>query len=695
MNKLLYSVRELFSDDSLNGCLGITEVSGYYIAPYQRGYKWQSSDEWNSPDQVNTLLRDIYDAWKRNPDSTYYLQFITVKRVLRDDPLQYRLEVIDGQQRLTTLSILSAVLKQQYTTLDDFSGDKIEYYNASRCLSGFHACPPSIEEDDKKITDQTIWFMTRAYRNLFRLLESKFGNNDGDICYFFKYLCDNTHVIVNLVQENMQGEDVFENLNGRKIPLTDSELIKGLLLCQAARHSTNLSFNEVLERRAIMGRTWDDMERWFHKPEVGAFFFGDGQAPVYDFLLLAISMRIKASIDNEEQLQMLYDARYEQTQSKTKRYRLFNEYYSRVAAPDDAQDLFRTIENWYWRLRDSFEDIARHNAFGFLLFRQKGIERLQLIAELMNFGPDWQTAVNQKIRDKYKKTDISKGPQSFCENYGKRYNDNNTTRESQREDLLLLNCFVIEVIEGKDKFKPNDKLAFPFYDGPVESPMISLEHVQCQTPIGIMKGELLSPEKMVETISDEGTAVFDKLFLIRDAERIRQFKDVYKEEAEELGEILTSESNLAIIANAEAFESRKKEWNNFSDQEKHDLAGLYLKLIDIHYGRFSQLLSQVSKRNFTGTEIECLHSIGNLVLVTGALNTAFSNNTFRAKRTILRDKVNEGATVPPQTFNVFTKMSGEDSHADCWCAEDAAANAYETLEQLFNLIKTLQNEEHG
>lgn len=705
MNKLLYSVRELFSNEPLNGCLGITEASGYYIAPYQRGYKWQSSKEWSSPDQVNTLLRDIYDAWKRNPNSTYYLQFITVKRVLLKQDNRPYLEVIDGQQRLTTLSILSAVLKHKYPSLEDFSRDKIEYYNASQCLSGFHASPPLIEEEDSKITDQTIWFMTRAYRNLSSLLADKFPNNDDTLSRFFKYLCNKTLVIVNLVQDNIKSEEVFENLNGRKIPLTDGELIKGLLLCQAARHSKNISFNEVLERRAVMGRTWDAMERWFHKPEVGPFFFGDGQAPVYDFLLLVISMRmfIKSSSDSKEnkekkkafetQLQLLYDARQEQTPSRTKRYRLFNEFYSRIAEPDNAQDLFRTIEDWYWRLRDAFEDVARHNAFGFLLFRQEGIKRLQLIAELINFGPDWQTAVCQKIRDIYKKTDTSNGLKLFCENYVKQYNG---ASEPLRQDLLLLNCFVIE---NDGKFKPNDKLAFPFYDGPGESPMVSLEHVQCQNPIGIMKGELLTPERMAEKMSDEGDAIFDKLFLIRDAERILQFQDVYTAEAEALNKIIGSEPDQDIyrdiIKNAKAFESGRKKWDDFSNEEKQGLADIYLKLINIHYGRFLQPLSKVSEGNFSGTEIECLHSIGNLVLVTGALNTAFSNNTFRAKRTILRDKVNEGATVPPQTFNVFTKMSGEDSHADCWCAEDAEENAYETLGQLFKLINALQNEENS
>lgn len=119
MGKLLFSIKELFSREPQNGCLGSNGANVFYIAPYQRGYKWQSSENWDGAEQVNTLLRDIYNAWKRNNNSTYYLQFITVKQAMNEG--LRGLEVIDGQQRLTTLSILASVLKYAFG-LEDFAG---------------------------------------------------------------------------------------------------------------------------------------------------------------------------------------------------------------------------------------------------------------------------------------------------------------------------------------------------------------------------------------------------------------------------------------------------------------------------------------------------------------------------------------------------------------------------------------------
>ena len=66
----------------------VGDIKGTFTVPaYQRGYRWDKT-------QVKELLEDIY----RSGDKGLYLQPIVVKR--RDDG---RYELIDGQQRLTTL----------------------------------------------------------------------------------------------------------------------------------------------------------------------------------------------------------------------------------------------------------------------------------------------------------------------------------------------------------------------------------------------------------------------------------------------------------------------------------------------------------------------------------------------------------------------------------------------------------------
>ncbi len=614
------------------------------------------------------------------------MQFITVKRT--SEAGRRVLEVIDGQQRLTTLSILAAVLKNDFN-LDDFAGNSIDYYSSEKdggskeCLSGFHASPVTAKANED-IDDQTIWFMTQAFRNLGTLLSQKFVTENNDeggveaISDFYRYLCDNTLIIVNLVQDNVQGEEVFENLNGRKVPLTDAELIKGLLLCQAARRSTKLSYNEVLEHRADMGRTWDEMECWLARPEVGPFFFDGGQFAIYDFLLLVLLIHCKDIQDTEAS--NLYNARVEHTPSMTKRYRLFNKYYERIASPNDALEFFYGIEDMYWRMRDAFDDISRHNAYGFLLFRTNGINRLRQIGELTSLGSAWQSTTKKKVREKFSsRQENMESEELFCKTYSLHYEK---SPEEIRNDLMLLNCFELD---SNGAFCPNGKLAFPFYNVDNSSTK-SIEHVQCQKPVGVEQ----NIDKMIATLrSDNRTNVYDWVFTVRSARRIIQCSEFYREEATELKEIIADPQNKASLELADKYEN---EVEYMPEEDKwRNLAELYLKLLDIHFKRFGQSLSKLLPETFGEVNTECLHSIGNLVLVTGSLNTAFLNRVFSAKRKVLRDRINTGETVPPHTFNVFAKMSGLGSHTDCWCAEDAARNAADTLAQLYKLRKALQS----
>lgn len=680
MSKLTFSIRELYSRDPQNGCLGSNGAETFYIAPYQRGFKWQSSENWDGPEQVNTLLRDIYNAWKRNNNSTYYLQFITVKQA--QEERRNVLEVIDGQQRLTAISILASVLMHVFD-LEDFVGNCIDYYTKRtdiqvsykvQWLSEIHTSPRGavVLPEEEDITDQTIWFMMQAFKNLTILVKDRFSNlNKDNLTDFYRYLCHNTIVLVNLVQDNIQSEEVFENLNGRKIPLTDAELIKGLLLCQAARRSTCASYNEILEHRANMGRTWDEMDNWFNRPEVGAFFFEDSHFAVFDFLLMVLMGSIKEELKSD-MLQQLYAAHDEILPMKTKRYLLFNHYYECIASPEDAQKIFYDIEDTYWNMRDAFTDIARHNAFGFLLCRSKGIERLQLISKLIGLGNVWQPTTLNMVQEKFRnRHEDMNSREQFLKTYNCNYQE---FAENMRTDLMLLNCFVLD---NNDVCKANDNLPFPFFS--VDSSATkSLEHVQCQNPIGVERQNYDNVIKELKSMSEPR----EYLLTVREAKRIE-----HRAETDELRKALKDAEDNGILKLADQFENQGI--RTFTEDEWRRLANLYIELMDIHFKQFSLPLAAIRPDVFSGIETECLHSIGNLVLVTTPINTAFGNRMFSTKRRILRDKINAGEKIPPHTFNVFTKIGSDDGCVDAWCVEDVVSNAIDTLDQLYQLRKAL------
>lgn len=120
---LSLSIRELFGNaDSL-----------YKIPQYQRPYKWED-------EQVDKLWDDIYEAYE-NGEANYFLgSIITAKP--RDDEKSAYVDVVDGQQRLTTLMILFCVIRDLLPNINEETSEEnpfavdIDTINASIALFG-------------------------------------------------------------------------------------------------------------------------------------------------------------------------------------------------------------------------------------------------------------------------------------------------------------------------------------------------------------------------------------------------------------------------------------------------------------------------------------------------------------------------------------------------------------------------------
>ena len=83
----------------------VADIKGIFVVPdYQRGYRWCEQ-------QVKTLLSDIWGTAIANKVVDYCLQPIVVKKLPAEGDVP-RYELIDGQQRLTTIYILLSFLKR-------------------------------------------------------------------------------------------------------------------------------------------------------------------------------------------------------------------------------------------------------------------------------------------------------------------------------------------------------------------------------------------------------------------------------------------------------------------------------------------------------------------------------------------------------------------------------------------------------
>jgi uncharacterized protein with ParB-like and HNH nuclease domain len=133
MSKNSLPLKEL----SINDIFNSSENVKYEIPIYQRNYAWEK-------DEISALVRDVWDACEKKKVAYYIGTLVTYDK---DDNV---FEVIDGQQRLTTLFLLLKVLNVKMT-------NKLAYRARSRSIKALENIDKSGDltssELDKGITE--------------------------------------------------------------------------------------------------------------------------------------------------------------------------------------------------------------------------------------------------------------------------------------------------------------------------------------------------------------------------------------------------------------------------------------------------------------------------------------------------------------------------------------------------------------
>jgi chaperonin cofactor prefoldin len=371
----------------INGALGANKVERYYIAPYQRGYKWDSSGPY---DQVPQLLIDLYDAYLKK-SKEYFLQYITVKRIeLENNKGHYEFEVIDGQQRLTTLSLffLRLSARGKGNNISKEGNIYLVYYSRfssenSNIFDQVNDMLYKNKDSDKDLNVQDFYYMVRACR----CIDSFLDLIEDNIQDFVNYISDNVKIILNKENPHVSSEEIFTNLNDNKVPLTNAYLIKGLLLTKAARTNNELgvarNFNEILDLRIVMGRSWDEISAWFGQENVSHFFFKNTLNGMEEMLKL-VDLNNSDQSDANDFINRFKGSFFKNalSQSNSSNFELFNHFSEVISTADDAKRILDDIKHIYRKLKSIYEDNKIYNLVGYALFAKKSKFSIKDILDL-------------------------------------------------------------------------------------------------------------------------------------------------------------------------------------------------------------------------------------------------------------------------------------------------------------------------
>jgi uncharacterized protein with ParB-like and HNH nuclease domain len=249
----------------------------YTIPYYQREYKWEQK-------QIEELLFDLLNEFKIHYKAggnlqdvkNYGIYFLGPIIITQDN------EIIDGQQRLTSLSLLLIKLNHlqksanvQRINIDSliFSEDYgkktfvIDELERVDCLNSLY------ENDDYSIKDsdlETIYNIYTRYNDITEALEGE--QEDGlfpdALPYFIEWLKNKVFIIRIVTETQGDAHKVFENMNDRGLRLSSVEMIKGHLLSQISdsqRNNANICWKNVIQKinTEDKPRDIDFIQTWF------------------------------------------------------------------------------------------------------------------------------------------------------------------------------------------------------------------------------------------------------------------------------------------------------------------------------------------------------------------------------------------------------------------------------------------------
>lgn len=213
----------------------IKDIRGtFHIPAYQRGYRWERT-------QVKTLLNDLYQCMEANgQEKDYCLQPVVVQK---KGELQY--DLIDGQQRLTTIYILLRYVEQNFET--EFS---FEYETREKTQAFLENMDPQLAQ-----TNIDFFHIYQAYTTIKDWLEETFpADTDSHLYKLCNYVKEKVKVIWYEVGAEVDPIVLFTRLNVGKIQLTNAELIRALFLSDTPNGMEN-------RRKYEMAIQWDDIEK--------------------------------------------------------------------------------------------------------------------------------------------------------------------------------------------------------------------------------------------------------------------------------------------------------------------------------------------------------------------------------------------------------------------------------------------------
>jgi hypothetical protein len=251
MNRVHKDLKEL----SIGNLFASKEM--YVIPIYQRNYSWGKP-------QIEQLVEDIWDYAfaKADSETSYFIgNLIVFNREQRSSEVIF--ETIDGQQRLTTLTIMMAVLHQEFGQ-KKISEQPILLFDSRKQSQETleHIYRSENKEEIHGSTTAISSRMLDAYDFIYKKIKELEKRPDNSVNQFVNYLLNKVIILRVSVPQETDLNHYFEIMNNRGEQLEKHEILKAQLLSylQAPENASDKDKKQALADTLAFQTIWEGCE---------------------------------------------------------------------------------------------------------------------------------------------------------------------------------------------------------------------------------------------------------------------------------------------------------------------------------------------------------------------------------------------------------------------------------------------------
>jgi hypothetical protein len=227
----------------------------YSIDYYQREYKWQTKQVTELLDDLSTKFLQSYE-WSHEQSAVEQYGHYFLGSIIISDKDGHKF-IIDGQQRLTTLTLLLIFLKHELDGTEQSSqlselifsqrygkrSFNLDIDERTACMEALYAGNEYVPHDPPESIENILG----RYSDICEFFPEELR---GDaLPYFVDWLIENVHLVEITAYSDGDAYTIFETMNDRGLSLTPADMLKGYLLASITDTEKRLQAGKVWKLR--------------------------------------------------------------------------------------------------------------------------------------------------------------------------------------------------------------------------------------------------------------------------------------------------------------------------------------------------------------------------------------------------------------------------------------------------------------